>query len=210
MRCYWDRAEEPAVEVPLGDFFGQGWCEFAQLSSVPVAVNPHGGFNSYWPMPAAARPADAGEPRVAPVAVYYQISYEIDVDVTGAGYLHSQFHRSNPLAVGTVHPILDRVRGRASMWAPTSPGVSTAPAGGARARSSSTSTATRSFPRSAAPAPRTISAAPGTSTCRPGLHRVLDTVPRPAPDHPSRRPVPQPAAVRHVPLAPAGPHSLPR
>ncbi|EUA76385.1 hypothetical protein I553_7484 [Mycobacterium xenopi 4042] len=47
-----------------------------------------------------------------PVAVYYQISYEIDVDVTGAGYLHSQFHRSNPLAVGTVHPILDRVRGR--------------------------------------------------------------------------------------------------
>ncbi|EUA76406.1 hypothetical protein I553_7483 [Mycobacterium xenopi 4042] len=56
LRCYWDRAEEPAVEVPLGDFFGQGWCEFAQLSSVPVAVNPHGGFNSYWPMPPRGTP----------------------------------------------------------------------------------------------------------------------------------------------------------
>ncbi|EID16663.1 hypothetical protein MXEN_03524 [Mycobacterium xenopi RIVM700367] len=112
LRCYWDRAEEPAVEVPLGDFFGQGWCEFAQLSSVPVAVNPHGGFNSYWPMPAPRHARLTLENRAShPAAVYYQISYEIDVDVTGAGYLHSQFHRSNPLAVGTVHPILDRVRG---------------------------------------------------------------------------------------------------
>ncbi|KAA8938833.1 DUF2961 domain-containing protein, partial [Mycobacterium sp.] len=52
LRAYWDGADQPAIEVPLGDFFGQGWCEFAQLASVPVAVNPYGGFNSYCPMPA--------------------------------------------------------------------------------------------------------------------------------------------------------------
>src|SRR5690606_24759380 len=51
LRAYWDGAAEPAVEVPVGDFFGQGWGRFAQLSSAMVAVNPHGGFNSYWPMP---------------------------------------------------------------------------------------------------------------------------------------------------------------
>ena len=51
LRAYWDGAAEPAVEVPVGDVFGQGWCEFAQLSSLVVAANPHGGFNSYWPMP---------------------------------------------------------------------------------------------------------------------------------------------------------------
>jgi hypothetical protein len=113
LRAYWDGAAEPAVEVPLGDFFGQGWGEFAQLSSVPVAVNPHGGFNSYWPMPVprhARLTLENLAPRVA--TVYYQISYEIDVDVAGTGYLHAQFHRSNPLPAGTTHPILDRVDGR--------------------------------------------------------------------------------------------------
>src|SRR2546423_5669678 len=86
LRAYWDGAERPAIEVPLGDFFGQGWGEFAQLSSIPVAVNPHGGFNSYWPMPFAGSARLTLE-NLAPGAaiVYYQISYEIDVDVAGTG-----------------------------------------------------------------------------------------------------------------------------
>jgi Protein of unknown function (DUF2961) len=50
LRAYWDHAPEPAVEVPLGDFFANGWVRFAQVSSSMIAVNPHGGFNSYWPM----------------------------------------------------------------------------------------------------------------------------------------------------------------
>jgi hypothetical protein len=113
LRAYWDGAAEPAIEVPLGDFFGQGWGEFAQLSSVPIAVNPHGGFNSYWPMP-VPRHARLTLENLAPrtVTVYYQISFEIDVDVAGTGYLHAQFHRSNPLVAGTTHPILDRVDGQ--------------------------------------------------------------------------------------------------
>lgn len=113
LRAYWDGADQPAIEVPLGDFFGQGWCEFAQLASVPVAVNPYGGFNSYWPMPAPRHARLTLENRAGQAAtVYYQISYEIDVDVAGSGYLHSQFHRSNPLAAGSMHPILDRVYGQ--------------------------------------------------------------------------------------------------
>lgn len=112
LRAHWDGAAEPAIEVPLGDLFGQGWGEFAQLSSLPVATNPHGGFNSYWPMPfhrSARLTLENLTPQTA--TVYYQISYEIDADVAGAGYLHAQFHRSNPLAAGTTHPILDRVEG---------------------------------------------------------------------------------------------------
>jgi D-arabinan exo alpha-(1,3)/(1,5)-arabinofuranosidase (non-reducing end) len=112
LRAYWDGSERPSVEVPLGDFFGQGWCEFAQLSSIPIAVNPHGGFNSYWPMPFAGSARLTLE-NLAPTTatLYYQISYEIDVDVAGTGYLHTQFHRSNPLPVGRTHPIVDRVSG---------------------------------------------------------------------------------------------------
>jgi hypothetical protein len=112
LRAYWDSAGEAAIEVPLGDFFGQGWCEFAQLSSLPIAANPHGGFNSYWPMPVPRHARVTLRNRAPQTAtVYYQMSYEIDVDVADSGYLHCQFHRSNPLAPGALHPILDRVHG---------------------------------------------------------------------------------------------------
>ncbi|HEX7322236.1 MAG TPA: glycoside hydrolase family 172 protein [Mycobacterium sp.] len=135
LRAYWDGADEPAIEVPLGDFFGQGWGEFAQLSSVPVAANPHGGFNSYWPMPVPRRARLTCENRGSSAAtVYYQISYETyqtceaGADMTGTGYLHCQFHRSNPLATGAVHPILDPVSGAGKYvgtylaWGVNSPG----------------------------------------------------------------------------------------
>jgi hypothetical protein len=79
---------------------------------VPVAANPHGGFNSYWPMPVPRHARLTLENRAPHTAtVYYQIGYEIDVDVSGNGYLHCQFHRSNPVTAGSVHPILDRVHG---------------------------------------------------------------------------------------------------
>ena len=132
LRAYWDGARKPAIEVPLGDYFGQGWCEFAQLSSVPVAVNPHGGFNSYWPMPVPKRARLTCENLASPTAtVYYQISYQVDVpaaELADAGYLHCQFHRSNPLAAGDVHPILDTVSGAGKYvgtylaWGVNSPG----------------------------------------------------------------------------------------
>jgi hypothetical protein len=116
LRAYWDGAEDPAIEAPLGDFFGQGWCEFAQLSSIPITANPHGGFNSYWPMPVPQHARLTLQNRAPQTAtVYYQISYEIGVDfdttMADAGYLHCQFHRSNPLAPGTLHPIVDLVHG---------------------------------------------------------------------------------------------------
>jgi hypothetical protein len=39
LRMYWDDETTPSVEVPLGDFFGMGWQEYAQLSSLAVCVN---------------------------------------------------------------------------------------------------------------------------------------------------------------------------
>lgn len=129
LRAYWDGASEPAIEVPLGDFFGQGWCRFAQLSSAVIAANPYGGFNSYWPMPFAAGARLTIENLGGETAtIYYQITYDIDVDTTEIGYLHAQFHRSNPLDRGALHPILDRVSGRGHYagtylaWGVNSPG----------------------------------------------------------------------------------------
>jgi hypothetical protein len=51
LRFYWDNEKEPSIEVPVGDFFGMGWGEYAPLNSLPVTVNPGSAFNSFWTMP---------------------------------------------------------------------------------------------------------------------------------------------------------------
>jgi hypothetical protein len=113
LRAYWDGADEPAIEVPLGDFFGQGWCMFAQLSSAAIAANPHGGFNSYWPMP-FGKSARLTIENLAPATavVYYQVTYETGGESLDYGYLHAQFRRNNPLPAKETHSILDGVEGR--------------------------------------------------------------------------------------------------
>lgn len=117
LRAYWDGATEPAVEVPYGDFFCNGWGRFAQVSSQVIAANPNGGFNSYWPMPfrSAAR-LTIENLSSADVVVYYQVSYELDAEAeagSGAdeGYFHAQWRRSNPLEKAVPHVILDGVEG---------------------------------------------------------------------------------------------------
>lgn len=112
LRAEWDGAAAPAIAVPLGDFFCQGWGEFAQVSSATVAVNPHGGFNSYWEMPfrSSARITLANlADRTA--VVYYQVDYELTEVGDDAGYLHASWRRSNPLPYRQVHTILDGVTG---------------------------------------------------------------------------------------------------
>lgn len=112
LRVWWDGAETPAIETPVGDFFCQGWGEFAQVSSLPVAVNPNGGFNSYWEMP-FGRSARLTLDNIGadPAVVYYQIDYELTDVPPGSGYLHAQWRRSNPLPYKEVHTILDGVEG---------------------------------------------------------------------------------------------------
>jgi hypothetical protein len=117
LRAFWDGAGDPAIETPVGDFFGQGWGRFAQLTSQMVAVNPHGGLNAYWPMPFTGGAHLTLENLAdVPVVVYYQVTYELGAEVeeeaARAGRLHAQWRRSNPLTAGTTHTILDDVRGR--------------------------------------------------------------------------------------------------
>lgn len=113
LRFHWDDDEQAAVQVPLGDFFGQGWCEYAPLSSLPITVGPRGGLNSYWPMPfrSAARITleNLGDDDAV---VFYQIDYALTSVPDDAAYLHAQWRRSDPVQAGEVHTILDGVRGQ--------------------------------------------------------------------------------------------------
>src|SRR6478735_5469390 len=66
LRMWWDDDPQPAVECPLGDFFGLGWGEYAPLSSLAVCVNPGSAFNCYWEMrsgPTPGSPSPTSRPR---------------------------------------------------------------------------------------------------------------------------------------------------
>lgn len=115
LRFYWDDEKEPSIEVPLGDFFGMAYNEYAQMNSLAVTVNPGSAFNCYWVMPFRKKckitmqslytnPNDI-------VRIYYQIDYTLTDVPADAGYLHAQFRRSNPTK-GAIHTLLDGVKGK--------------------------------------------------------------------------------------------------
>jgi hypothetical protein len=114
IRMYWDGEETPSVETPLGDFFANGWCERCNISSLPVAVNPAGGFNSYWEMPFRESARITIENLTPdPVAgFYYSIDYTLTEVPEDRAYFHAQWRRSNPLPYQEVHTLLDGVQGQ--------------------------------------------------------------------------------------------------
>ena len=113
LRVYWDGEETPSIETPLGDFYCNGWCQRCNISSLPVAVNPAGGFNSYWPMPfrksARITLENLADDEIK--GYYYQIDYTLTEIPENAAYLHAQWRRSNPLPYKEVHTILDGIQG---------------------------------------------------------------------------------------------------
>lgn len=113
LRIYWDGQQLPSVECPVGDFFCCGWNEYAQLSALPVCVNPGSAFNCYWTMP-FRRSCRITLENLAETetTVYYQIDYTLTEVPEDAAYFHAQFRRVNPLPYKEVYPILDGVRGQ--------------------------------------------------------------------------------------------------
>ncbi len=129
LRAYWDDSEEPAIEVPYGDFFCNGWGVYAPVSSAMVVAAPHGGMNSYWPMPfdenARITLENIGD---TTACVYYQVDVETCGEYHGHGYLHAQYRRSSPLTAGETHVIAEDIDGRGQYvgtylaWQPSSEG----------------------------------------------------------------------------------------
>ena len=114
LRVYWDDEATPSVEVPLGDFFCCGWNEHCNITSLPVAVNPAGGFNCYWEMPFRKRARVTVE-NLSPDEVagfYYQIDYTLTDIPEDRAYFHAQWRRSSPLPYKEVHTLLDKVEGQ--------------------------------------------------------------------------------------------------
>ena len=123
LRIYWDGQDQPSVECPMPDFFAVPWSSpkrhavegpFAQIASLPIAVNPNHGLNCFWEMPFRTRcritlenlhPTDKRN-------CFYQINYTLTDVPDDAAHFHAQFRRVNPVPYGEVYTILDGVKGR--------------------------------------------------------------------------------------------------
>ena len=108
LRMYWDGEETPSVEVPLGDFFANVHGLRYNVASLPVAVNPSGGFNSYWPLPFREHARITIESQYwEPIrGFFYQITYALGEQPEGAAYMHAQCGREHCKRAGLEHVIL--------------------------------------------------------------------------------------------------------
>jgi hypothetical protein len=104
LRMYWDGAETPCIEVPLGDFFGSGLGILRYFEAGPVRVNSgvdgfdFDGMVSYLPMPFkdGARITIENDGGVENLRLWYQVDYEAMAPAqlpANAGRLHASWHR---------------------------------------------------------------------------------------------------------------------
>lgn len=113
LRIYWDGQEQPSVQSPIGDFFCLGWDRYAQLSSLPVCVNPGSALNCFWTMPfkKSCRMTLENISDEA-VTIFYQVDYALCKQPEEPAYFHAQFRRVNPLPYKEVYTILDGISGK--------------------------------------------------------------------------------------------------
>jgi hypothetical protein len=80
LRAYWDGSENPSIEAPIGDFFGQGWGDKYSFISLPLCAAPKEGnaLVSYWQMPfgKGARFTVENQGDLPVDAFYFYVDYE--------------------------------------------------------------------------------------------------------------------------------------
>ena len=115
LRMYWDGEETPSVETPIGDFFGLGWAQYYQFSSMPIQIGTRNGLNCFWRMPFSngARVTITNDGPIAVGAFYYYVDYQ-DVDYQdqpdGPGTplrFHAQYRQEYPCVAGQNYTILE-------------------------------------------------------------------------------------------------------
>jgi hypothetical protein len=112
LRMYWDGAEAPAVEAPLGDFFAAGFGLRREVRSAPIQVPGGDAYNSFWRMPFSrhARITVTNEGARNARSFYYQIDYtRVPSLPPGTAYFCAQYRREFPEVAGRDYLVLDAV-----------------------------------------------------------------------------------------------------
>ena len=109
LRIYWEDEAEPAVEVPVGDFFGMGLGIRHNLWTLPVRVSAEGrAMNCFLPMPFRKEAKVTLENQGGKSVLVY---WNIDGTWGGAGdgglYFHAVYRQEVPALSGMEYEILD-------------------------------------------------------------------------------------------------------
>jgi len=115
LRMFWDGATNPAVLVPLGDFFSVSHGQMCALESA-LFSNPEGrSFNCFIPMPfrRSARVVLSNESTKALSHLFYDIDFEaVHKLPKDALYFHGYWNRQLNTKLGVDFEILPSVKGR--------------------------------------------------------------------------------------------------
>ena len=106
LRIYWDGQSLPAVEAPVGDFFGLGLGEYFLYEAGPLSVGSQKALNCYFPMPfrKSARIVIENQGDEPVTAFYYNIDWEKHRSLAAdVAYFHAEYRQATPNAGWTAN-----------------------------------------------------------------------------------------------------------
>lgn len=99
LRAYWDGDKLPAVEAPIGDFFGLGLGEYFLYEAGPLSVGSQKALNCWFPMPfrKSARITVTNEGEQPVGAFYYNIDWQKHRSLPpDTAYFHAEYRQAVP------------------------------------------------------------------------------------------------------------------
>jgi Protein of unknown function (DUF2961) len=99
LRAFWDNDPNPAIEAPIGDFFGLGLGQYFLYESGPISVGSQKALNCYFPMPfrKAARITITNEGTQPISAFYYNIDWQKHDQLSDdLAYFYAEYRQAVP------------------------------------------------------------------------------------------------------------------
>jgi hypothetical protein len=113
LQCYWDNAAKPAVDVPMGDFFGYNTGKQVAFQSVFFSSGEGRSFNCYIPMPfrKAAKIVLINEGKEQ-VKLFFDVAFMFQRIYPEALYFHAFWSRQMTAEVGDDFTVLPKIEGK--------------------------------------------------------------------------------------------------
>lgn len=109
IRMYWDGAEKPQVEAPLGDFFANCFGRRDEVISLPVLVEDGDSYNCYWHMPfrKSARIEIVNQGKQNVNLLYYNVDWIEKPVAADTPSFHAQYRQEYPAVNGRDYTVLE-------------------------------------------------------------------------------------------------------
>lgn len=99
LRMYWDDDPLPAVEAPIGDFFGLGLGKYFMFESAPISVGSQKALNSFFVMPfrKSAKITVTNDGERPTSAFYYNIDWQKHTSLpSDLMYFYAEYRQAQP------------------------------------------------------------------------------------------------------------------